>query len=122
MDDNRKLARELFLAIEDTTESMPDDIDRIAAYGEARYKAGVEDSNRRIKGLQELVRSAFEVGYAEGKGDPSGVYIWARNEALRRWPFPQSKQAEWVCAACGVSHPGKVCPQFKYTEEEWRHE
>jgi len=42
MDDNRKLARELFLAIEDTTESMPDDIDRISAYGEARYKAGVE--------------------------------------------------------------------------------
>ena len=42
MDDNRKLARELFLAIEDTTESMPDDIDRISAYGEARYKAGIK--------------------------------------------------------------------------------
>ena len=42
MDDNRKLAREVFLALEDSVDSMRIDIDRIAAYGEARYKAGVE--------------------------------------------------------------------------------
>ena len=67
MDDNRKLARELFLAIEDTTESMPDDIDRISAYGEARYKAGVEAVIVIAEKMINELRPEARVNYPKAK-------------------------------------------------------
>jgi hypothetical protein len=75
MDDNRKLAREVFLALEDSVDSMRIDIDRIAAYGEARYKAGLE----KVLGWASV---AFYVGPVEDMQYQSG-YMHAIHEAER---------------------------------------
>ena len=77
---------------------------------------GINDAVKRIKELEGLLRE-----YGRHNLGCSGEFPqhkckcgWDEISAV----FAQSEQAEWVCAACGVSHPGKVCPQFKYTEEE----